>query len=74
MQEVPPRHLVDSAVARPIAEEVVPGGKEGEVEGGDGRQKEEERVKGRGNYTGHGPFSYLDPKLESSRPVVFAQP
>lgn len=71
VQEVPPRHLVDSAVERPkVVEEEV----KLVVGDDDGRGKEEERVKGRGNYTGHGPFSYLDPRLDASRPVVFAQP
>lgn len=67
VQEVPPRHLVDSSVAPPSP-------KPEDEQKTDPRGKEEERVKGRGNYTGHGPFSYLDPKLEASQPRVFAQP
>lgn len=76
VQTIPPRHLVDASVAPPSSSVVnisssTPGSEELDEKA---IKKEEERVRGRGNYTGHGPFPYLDEKLQSSRPRVFAQP
>lgn len=46
VQEVAPRHLVDSSAPQPVLDP-----------NAEPRRKEEERVKGRGRYTGHGASS-----------------
>jgi hypothetical protein len=88
VQDVAPRHLVDTSTASKPAR----GGPSlstalssisplsaGEVEGESGPERAErerlerrraEEIRGRGRYTGHGPFPYLDGRLAGTQPKV----
>jgi hypothetical protein len=75
VQEVPPLHLVDSKTPTPIRSQAGSDDEDEDVaRDSKAKKRDIERVIGRGNYTGSGPFSYLPERLESLKPKLFAQP
>lgn len=74
MQAVPPLHLVDSKTPTPALSHAGSDDEDEVSKDPKARGKERERVMGRGNYTGNGPFKLLPDRIELLKPKVFAQP